>query len=126
MKNKNSLSKATSEADQLKLIHELKFYQIELELIYEEKAKRAAELIIANKEIDFQAAAIKANALLEKLIDHANTAILIWDGQLHITRFNHAFEILTGRTEAEVLGTYNEVLKHYHQTEQNTTTLLCC
>ena len=22
--------------------------------------------------------------------------------------------------------TYNEVLKHYHQTEQNTTTLLCC
>ncbi|HUU30040.1 MAG TPA: PAS domain S-box protein [archaeon] len=41
---------------------------------------------------------------LENLIDHANAPIIVWDPQFRITRFNHAFESLTGRTAHEVMG----------------------
>ena len=41
---------------------------------------------------------------LENLIDYANVPIVIWDPQFHITRFNHAFESLTGRVSGDVLG----------------------
>ena len=41
---------------------------------------------------------------LENLIDHANAPIIVWDPQFRITRFNHAFESLTGRTAREVMG----------------------
>ncbi len=41
---------------------------------------------------------------LENLIDYANAPIIVWDPQFRITRFNHAFETLTGLPAAEVLG----------------------
>ena len=41
---------------------------------------------------------------LQKLLDYANAPIIIWDPNFRITRFNSAFEHLTGRTEDEVLG----------------------
>ena len=41
---------------------------------------------------------------LEKLIKYANAPIIVWDDQLQITKFNHAFEQITGRENAEVLG----------------------
>ena len=47
---------------------------------------------------------------LENLINFANAPIIVWDAQFHITRFNHAFEHLTGRSEAEVLGQPLDVL----------------
>jgi len=40
---------------------------------------------------------------LEKLITFANVPIVVWDSQFRITRFNHAFESLLGRTAGEVL-----------------------
>lgn len=46
----------------------------------------------------------ETNAYLENLIDHANAPIIVWDPHFHITRFNHAFESLTGYGEAEVVG----------------------
>ncbi|MEI6888203.1 MAG: PAS domain S-box protein [Bacteroidota bacterium] len=52
----------------------------------------------------------KSNAYLENLINYANTPIIVWDPQFHITRFNHAFEHLTGCNEAEVLGKSIDVL----------------
>ena len=33
---------------------------------------------------------------LENLIDYANAPIIVWDRDLRIQRFNHAFEFLTG------------------------------
>ncbi len=97
-----------------------------------EKEKRAAELVIANQELAFQNAEKEkraaelviarelvfqneekakradelalVNSYLENLINCANAPIIVWDPQFCITRFNHAFEFLTGRTEAEVLG----------------------
>jgi PAS domain S-box-containing protein len=47
---------------------------------------------------------------LENLIDHANAPIIVWDPSFIITRFNGAFERLTGRPAAEVLGQRLDVL----------------
>ena len=55
-------------------------------------------------------ALIDSNAYLENLINYANAPIIVWDPQFHITRFNHAFEHLTGRSEADILGQSLEIL----------------
>ncbi len=47
---------------------------------------------------------------LEKLVDYANAPIIVWDPSFTITRFNHAFERLTGRPAGEVVGQRLEVL----------------
>jgi PAS domain S-box-containing protein len=52
----------------------------------------------------------ETNAYLENLINYANAPIIVWDPQFRITRFNHAFESLTGCTEVEVLGKSLEFL----------------
>ena len=52
----------------------------------------------------------ETNDYLENLINHANAPIVVWDPQFRITRFNHAFEFLTGRSEAEVRGQSLELL----------------
>ncbi|MFZ0004423.1 PAS domain S-box protein [Methanoregula sp.] len=45
-----------------------------------------------------------ANEYLQNLINYANAPIIVWDPEFRITRFNHAFELLTGRTEKDVIG----------------------
>ncbi len=50
------------------------------------------------------------NSYLENLINYANAPIIVWDPQFRITRFNNAFEFITGRGEAEVLGQSLEIL----------------
>ncbi|MCX6240365.1 MAG: PAS domain-containing sensor histidine kinase [Bacteroidetes bacterium] len=52
----------------------------------------------------------ESNKYLENLFNYANAPIIVWDSQFHITRFNHAFEYLTGRSEAEVTGQSLEIL----------------
>jgi PAS domain S-box-containing protein len=52
----------------------------------------------------------ETNEYLHKLIDYANAPIMVWDPAFRITRFNEAFEHLTGRTEQEVLGQMIEIL----------------
>ncbi|MGI5835608.1 MAG: PAS domain S-box protein [Chloroflexota bacterium] len=41
---------------------------------------------------------------LEKLVNYANAPIIVWDPCFRITRFNQAFERLTGYSSREVLG----------------------
>ncbi|MGA9348089.1 MAG: PAS domain S-box protein [Anaerolineae bacterium] len=41
---------------------------------------------------------------LDSLIRYANAPIIVWDPEGRITRFNHAFEHLTGYTADEVIG----------------------
>jgi PAS domain S-box-containing protein len=47
---------------------------------------------------------------LENLIDYANAPIIVWNPKLEITRFNHAFERLTGYSANEVLGDKVDIL----------------
>ena len=47
---------------------------------------------------------LEANEYLQNLINYANAPIIVWDPKFRITRFNHAFEHLTGRNEQEVIG----------------------
>ncbi len=47
---------------------------------------------------------------LESLIAYANAPIIVWDAGLRITRFNNAFERLTGRAAGEVIGRSPAVL----------------
>jgi len=41
---------------------------------------------------------------LNNLLDYANAPIIVWDPLFHITRFNHAFENLTGISAEEAVG----------------------
>lgn len=47
---------------------------------------------------------------LDNLFSYANAPIIVWDPQLKVTRFNHAFERLTGRSADEMLGDKVDVL----------------
>jgi PAS domain S-box-containing protein len=47
---------------------------------------------------------------LESLIDYANAPIIVWDTRFTITRFNHAFELLTGLQATEAIGKQLEIL----------------
>ncbi|NTV37097.1 MAG: PAS domain S-box protein, partial [Anaerolineaceae bacterium] len=55
---------------------------------------------------------------LENLINYANAPIIVWDPQNVITRFNHAFEKLTGYLSEEVVGKdLAIILPQEHQNE---------
>lgn len=41
---------------------------------------------------------------LENIFNHANAPFMCWDDRFMITRFNHAFELLTDYSQEEVLG----------------------
>jgi PAS domain S-box-containing protein len=111
---------------------ELAIANIELSYQNDEKQNRADELAVANKELAFQNneklkrarelaltndnlillkdALHETNAYLENLLDYANAPIIVWNPKFNITRFNHAFETLTGRSEGEVIGQSISVL----------------
>jgi PAS domain S-box-containing protein len=52
----------------------------------------------------------ETNEYLHNLLDYANAPIIVWDPEFRITRFNHAFEDLTGMTEQEVIGQHLSIL----------------
>ena len=56
---------------------------------------------------------------LENLIDYANAPIIVWDTSFRITRFNHAFERLTGLRAAEALGKPLDMLFPEESKEQS-------
>jgi PAS domain S-box-containing protein len=47
---------------------------------------------------------------LDNLITYANAPIIVWDPEFRVTRFNRAFEHLTGRKATEVIGKRLEML----------------
>lgn len=62
---------------------------------------------------------------LDNLFNYANAPIIVWNPNYEITRFNHAFERLTGRTADEVMGvklgilfpadSHDESMKHIRE-----------
>jgi PAS domain S-box-containing protein len=61
----------------------------------------------------------KTSQYLENLIGYANAPIVVWDPHFVITRFNHAFEELTGQTTGETVGQRLEVLFPRHYLDQS-------
>ena len=47
---------------------------------------------------------------LENLLEYANAPVIVWAPEFRITRFNRAFERLTGRSAGEVLGEPLDIL----------------
>jgi PAS domain S-box-containing protein len=52
----------------------------------------------------------RTRAHLENLIDYANAPIIVWDPDFKITRFNHAFERLTGLKSDDVIDRPLDIL----------------
>jgi PAS domain S-box-containing protein len=52
----------------------------------------------------------ESNEYLDNLFNYANAPMIVWDPELHITRFNRAFEGLTGRSAEAVIGDSIEIL----------------
>ncbi|MDD1705658.1 MAG: PAS domain S-box protein [Methanoregulaceae archaeon] len=52
----------------------------------------------------------KTSQFLENLINHANAPIIVWDPDFRITRFNRAFERLSGKTARNVIGLTPDIL----------------
>ena len=79
---------------------------------------RTAELAEANTQLRTgieermraEEALRETSEYLEKLITYANAPIIVWDREFRITRFNHAAELLTGRTAGDTIGQRIEVL----------------
>ena len=82
-----------------------------LDVFYEPIRDEAGKAIgVGTATVDLTPIKIAEEALhetrdyLESLIDYANAPIIVWDPSFRITRFNHAFERLTGTRTAEALG----------------------
>jgi len=83
----------------------------ELGQINEEMLATQEELQQNNEElISAESALRETSQYLENLISYANAPIIVWDPQYRITRFNQAFERLTGRHVQDVLGKSLEIL----------------
>lgn len=52
----------------------------------------------------------ETNEYLQNLINHANAPIIVWDADFKITRFNAAFENLSGYAASDVIGKRVDVL----------------
>jgi diguanylate cyclase (GGDEF)-like protein/PAS domain S-box-containing protein len=60
------------------------------------------ELVTKHKQIELELRHTTDH--LEKLIGYANAPIVVWDAHNRITKFNRAFEVLTGLDAADVVG----------------------
>ncbi len=56
---------------------------------------------------------------LDNLLNYANAPIIVWDPDLRITKFNRAFQRLTGRSEAEALGQQLAILFPERSSEES-------
>jgi PAS domain S-box-containing protein len=82
--------------------------------VSEQKQAQAA-LIKAHAELEMRVQertreAREARDYLDNLFNYANAPIIVWNPAFEITRFNHAFEQLTGRTADEVMGRTLDIL----------------
>ena len=91
---------------------ELQYANGELEIKSEELAAQSEEIECANEELrtnfdelqSVTASLRETHDYLESLINNANAPIIVWDPSFSITRFNHAFEHLSGYMANEVIG----------------------
>ena len=61
----------------------------------------------------------QTNEYLENLFNYANAPIIVWNPEFRITRFNQAFENLTGRKSSDVIGKPLDILFPTNQVESS-------
>ena len=69
-----------------------------------ERVKKELALATCNNRKKTEETLRETTDYLESLINYANAPIIVWDTDFIITRFNAAFEKLTGRSSEEVVG----------------------
>jgi PAS domain S-box-containing protein len=74
------------------------------EMLERRVAERTAELTLSNAEL------AETHDYLDNLLTYANAPIVVWDPALRITRFNAAFERLTGLDAGAVVGRTLDIL----------------
>ncbi|MBW1985346.1 MAG: PAS domain S-box protein, partial [Deltaproteobacteria bacterium] len=75
------------------------------EQTYEELMGRVKELENEVVKLKQEAKGLyESRDYLEKLFNYANAPIIVWDPEGNITRFNRAFERLTGHAASDVIG----------------------
>lgn len=71
---------------------------------YKGKIVRATEFRDITKDIESEKKLKETKDYLENLINYANAPIIVWGDDLIISKFNNAFERLTGRKSIDVIG----------------------
>lgn len=61
----------------------------------------------------------ETGAYLDSLLNYANAPIIVWDPERRITKFNRAFQRLTGYSEAEVMGKQLSILFPARSSEES-------
>ena len=90
---------------------ELSVMNEKLSTLYEELAETEEELRQNYDEIVKGERALRETTqYLENLIGYANAPIIVWDPEFRITRFNQAFEYLTGKAADRVIGQSLDIL----------------
>ena len=92
--------------------------QVAHDLLEERVGKGVVELAEVNatlrREVEerrkAESALSETSRYLENLINFANAPIVVWNPKFRITRFNQAFERLTGLTAPEVIGKSPDIL----------------
>jgi PAS domain S-box-containing protein len=75
---------------------------------------RTVGIVMVNRDItqvkQIEKTLRETSDYLNNLLEYANAPIIVWDPSFHITRFNHAFENLTGRNAYELIGSKLDML----------------
>jgi PAS domain S-box-containing protein len=114
-----------AEVDREQLLARLKESSAKLENVNEELEVRSEELASQAEEIETTNEELRSNNeelqrvteslqetsdYLVSMINNANASIIVWDPRFTITRFNRAFERLSGYTASEVIGRHLSML----------------
>jgi PAS domain S-box-containing protein len=91
----------------------------EAKLQLENEKIQAREEEIQNQNVELtkiEKSLRETSQYLENLINYTNAPTIVWNPELRITRFNQAFERLTGRSADSVIGQPIDILlpKKYH------------
>jgi PAS domain S-box-containing protein len=99
------------EADLQQRNEDLAASEAKLQLENEKIQAREEEIRTQNVELTKMEASLRETSqYLENLINYTNAPTIVWSPELRITRFNHAFERLTGRSADSVIGEPIDIL----------------